>query len=234
MRIVIVGGGKLGYHLAQTMLERDYEVELIEKNKLKCTHLADVLDVEVICGDGTEIRVLADAGTHKADCFIAVTGSDQDNLVASQLAKKRFQVKKVITRANNPRNLEALRKLGVENAVSSTEIITRLIEQEVESAEMRLLASLNKGRAAICEIVVPKEAKVSGSSIKDLKMPPSSLIISILRNEELIIPQGDTKIYSGDEVVAVCDGHSQKPLMWLLSERQKIGIPNLELFCLAL
>ncbi len=219
MRIVIVGGGKLGYHLAQTMLERDYEVELIEKNKLKCAHLADVLDVEVICGDGTEIRVLADAGTHKADCFIAVTGSDQDNLVASQLAKKRFQVKKVITRANNPRNLEALRKLGIENAVSSTEIITRLIEQEVESAEMRLLASLNKGRAAICEIVVPTEAKVSGNSIKDLKMPPSSLIISILRNEELIIPQGDTKIYSGDEVVAVCDGHSQKPLMRLLSER---------------
>lgn len=219
MRIIIVGGGKLGYHLAQTMLERDYEVELIEKNKLKCAHLADVLDVEVICGDGTEIRVLADAGTHKADCFIAVTGSDQDNLVASQLAKKRFQVKKVITRANNPRNLEALRKLGIENAVSSTEIITRLIEQEVESAEMRLLASLNKGRAAICEIVVPTEAKVSGNSIKDLKMPPSSLIISILRNEELIIPQGDTKIYSGDEVVAVCDGHSQKPLMRLLSER---------------
>lgn len=219
MRIVIVGGGKLGYHLTQTMLERDYEVELIEKNKLKCARLADVLDVEVICGDGTEIQVLADAGTHKADCFIAVTGSDQDNLVASQLAKKRFQVKKVITRANNPRNLEALRKLGIENAVSSTEIITRLIEQEVESAEIHLLASLNKGRAAICEIVVPKEAKVSGCHIKDIKMPPSSLIISILRNEELIIPQGDTKIYSGDEVVAVCGGHSQKTLKKLLSEK---------------
>ena len=153
MRIVIVGGGKLGFHLAQTMLERDYEVELIEKNKLKCAHLADILDVEVICGDGTEIKVLADARTHKADYFIAVTGSDQDNLVASQLAKKRFQVKKVITRANNPRNLEALRQLGIENAVSSTEIITRLIEQEVESTEIRLLASLNRGKTAICRRV---------------------------------------------------------------------------------
>ncbi len=219
MRIVIVGGGKLGYHLAQTMLERDYEVELIEKNKLKCAHLADVLDVEVVCGDGTEIRVLADAGTHKADYFIAVTGSDQDNLVASQLAKKRFQVKKVITRANNPHNLEAFRKLGIENAVSSTEIITRLIEQEVESTEMRLLASLNKGQAAICEIVVPQEAKVNGLAMKDLQTPPSSLIISILRDEKLIIPQGDTKIYSGDQIVAVCGSHSQKSLKKLLSER---------------
>lgn len=220
MKIVIVGGGKLGYHLAQTMLERDYEVELIEKNKLKCMHLADVLDVEVVCGDGTEIQVLADANTHKADCFIAVTGSDQDNLVASQLAKKRFQVKKVITRANNPRNLEALRMLGMENAVSSTEIITRLIEQEVESAEMRLLASLNKGRAVICEIVVPENAKLDGKSLKEIELPPSSLIISILRNEELIIPQGDTEIFSGDEVVAVCDGHSQKHLMKIFSEKK--------------
>lgn len=219
MRIVILGGGKLGYHLAQNMLERDYEVELIEKNKIKCMHLADVLDVEVVCGDGTEIKVLADARTHKADCFIAVTGSDQDNLVASQLAKKRFQVKKVITRANNPRNLEALRKLGMDNAVSSTEIITRLIEQEVESAEMRLVTSLNKGRAAICEIVIPEDAKINGATLKDIELPKSSLIISILRDESLIIPQGDTKIYSGDEVVAVCDGHSQKSLMKMFSEK---------------
>ena len=219
MRIVIVGGGKLGYHLAQTMLDRDYEIELIEKDKIKCMRLADILDVEVICGDGTEIRVLTEANTNKADCFIAVTGSDQDNLVASQLAKKRFQVKKVITRANNPRNLEALRKLGMDNAVSSTEIITRLIEQEVESAEMRLLASLNKGKAAICEIVVPENAKVDGVSLKDINLPNSSLIISVLRDENLIIPQGDTKIYSGDEVVAVCDGHSQKSLKKILSEK---------------
>lgn len=219
MRIVIVGGGKLGYHLAQNMLDRDYEVELIEKDKLKCMNLANALDAEVIYGDGTEIEVLAAANTHKADCFIAVTGSDQDNLVASQLAKKRFKVEKVITRANNPHNLEALRKLGIENAVSSTEIITRLIEQEVESAQVRLLASLNKGRAAICEIVVPKDAKINGSCLKDIELPKSSLIISILRDENLIIPQGDTNIYSGDEVVAVCDGHSQKELMKILSEQ---------------
>ena len=109
--------------------------------------------------------------------------------------------------------------MGMENAVSSTEIITRMIEQEVESAEMRLLASLNKGKAAICEIVVPKDAKINGASLKDIELPHSSLIISILRDENLIIPQGDTQIYSGDEVVAVCDGHSQKRLMKILSEK---------------
>ena len=91
MRIVIVGGGKLGYHLATIMLDRKHDVRLIEKNKLRCMRLANELDVEVICGDGTEIETLEDAGTQNADCFIAVTGQDQDNLVASQLAKRQFK-----------------------------------------------------------------------------------------------------------------------------------------------
>lgn len=218
MKIVIVGGGKLGYYVSSNMIERDYEVILIEKCKKKCEKLANDLNIEVVCGDGTEIETLVDAGVYKADCFIAVTGTDQDNLVASQLAKKRFNVKKVITRANNPRNLEALRKLGIENAVSSTEVITRLIEQEIESAGMRLLASLNRGRASICEIILPKDSKLDGKALKDIELPKSSLVISVTRNENLIIPKGDTKVYSGDEVVAVCDVDSQKKLLKIFSE----------------
>ena len=84
MRVVIGGGGSLGYHLALSMLDKDYEVNLIEKDKNRCSQLANLLDAEVICGDGTEIEVLADAITGKVDCLIAVTHKDQDNLVASQ------------------------------------------------------------------------------------------------------------------------------------------------------
>jgi trk system potassium uptake protein TrkA len=216
VRIVIVGGGKLGYHLARNMQDRDNEVHLIEKDKYKCIQLANDLDAEVFCGDGTEIEQLARAGAGKADCLIAVTGSDQDNLVAAQLAKRQFTVRKVIARANNPRNLEALRTLGADIAVSSTEIITRLIEQEVESAGMRLLASLNRGKAAICTVTLPAHSQLDGMSLKQIQMPKSSLIISVVRKEKLIIPQGDTVIHSGDEIVAVCDGDSQKELEKLL------------------
>lgn len=218
MKIVIVGGGKLGYFLARNMLDRDYKVKLIEKDKTKCLKIANELDAEVICGDGTEIEVLANVGTGRADCFIAVTGRDQDNLVASQLAKKKFMVKQVIARANNPRNLEVLRKLGVDNAVSSTEIITRLIEQEVAAVGLHLLASLNKGRAAICTLTLPKYAAIDGISVKDLQMPKSSLLVSLLRDERLIIPQGDTVIHAGDEIIAVCESASQKELLKLFNE----------------
>ena len=217
MKIIIVGGGKLGYYLARNMIDMDHDVKLIEKDKAKCIKIANDLDAEIICGDGTEIEVLANANTSKADCFIAVTGKDQDNLVACQLAKKKFMVSQVIARANNPRNLEALRKLGVDNAVSSTEIITKLIEQEIESVGLHLLASL-RGKASICTMTIPKHSTINGLALKDITLPKSSLIVSLLRNDELIIPQGDTVIYRGDEVIAVCETDSQKKLMKVFNE----------------
>ena len=158
MRVIIVGGGKLGYFLTRNMIDMDYHVKLIEKDRIKCMKIANELDAEVVYGDGTKVEVLVNAGIAKADCFIVVTGKDQDNLVAAQLAKNKFKVKKVIARANNPRNLEALRALGVDNAVSSTEIITRLIEQEIESDGLQLLVTINQGRAAICEINCSKDS----------------------------------------------------------------------------
>lgn len=219
MKIVIVGAGNLGFSLAQSMLERDYEVDLIEKSREKCNQIANLLDAEVICGDGTEVEILASALSTKVDCFIAVTEKDQDNLVAAQLAKKRFQVKKVIARANNSRNLEAFHKLGITNTVCSTETITKLIEQEVESASGRLIASLNKGSAAICDFQILKDCKVIGTSLKDLVLPKSSLIVSILRDDDLIIPQGDSVLQLGDEVVAICTGDSQRKLVKLFEEK---------------
>ncbi len=213
MKIIIMGGGKLGFHLAMNMLERKYDVRLIERDRIKCKRLANNLDVEIIHGDGTELDVLENANTRDADCFIAVTGTDQDNLVACQLAKREFHVKKVIARANNPRNMKALHTLGADIAVSSTEIITRLIEQEVDVAEMHLLATLNKGRAGICAITLPENTALDGKMLKDLVLPKGSLIISVVRGENMVIPNGFTVIHAGDEIVAVCEGQSQKQLM---------------------
>ena len=220
MRIVIVGGGKLGYHLATIMLDRKHDVRLIEKNKLRCMRLANELDGEVICGGGTGIETLEDAGTQNADCFIAVTGQDQDNLVASQLAKRQFKAIKVIARANDPRNMDALRILGADIVVSSTEIITNLIEQEVDIAEMHLLATLNKGRAGICTMTLPPDTALEGVTLKDVDLPESSLVISIVRGDAMMIPNGNTVIHANDEIVAVCEGKSQKQLLRVLRERK--------------
>ena len=219
MKVIIVGGGKLGHQIARNLMERQYDVRLIEKDKVKCSRLANSLGAEVIFGDGTELEALEEAGTAGADCFIAVTGSDQDNLVASQLAKKEYKIKKVIARDNDPRNLEALRKLGPDIAVSSTEIITNMIEQEVDSAQAHLIATLNKGRASIIALTLPEDTALDGVALKDLTLPSSSLIISIVRGENLMIPNGLTVFRANDEIVAVCDKKGGKELQRTLGAR---------------
>lgn len=219
MKVIIVGGGKLGHQIARNLMEHKYGVKLIEKDKAKCTRLANSLDAEVIFGDGTELDALEEAGAANADCFIAVTGSDQDNLVASQLAKKEFKIKKVIARNNDPRNLDALRKLGPDIAVSSTEIITNMIEQEVDSAEAHLLATLNRGRASIIALTLPEDTALDGIMLKDLALPSDSLIVSIVRKETLMIPNGLTVLHANDEIVAVCDRKGGKELQHILGAR---------------
>lgn len=219
MKIVIMGGGKLGAHLAENMLESKHIVRLIERDKNRCQRLANELDAVIICGDGTELGSLTDAETEDADCFIAVTGRDQDNLVACQLAKRQFHVKRVIARVNNPRNSQAMKAFGADIAVSSTEVITSLIEQEVDVAEMHLLATLNKGRAGICAITLPDDTALRRRTLNEISLPAGTLIISIVRGDALIIPNGSTMMQPRDEVVAVCAAGSQKELLRILSGR---------------
>ena len=183
MKIVIMGGGKLGAHLAENMLESKHTVRLIERDKDRCQRLANELDAVIICGDGTELESLTDAETEDADCFIAVTGRDQDNLVACQLAKRQFQVKRV------------------------------------DVAEMHLLATLNKGRAGICAITLPDDTALRRRTLNEISLPAGTLIISIVRGDALIIPNGSTMMQPRDEVVAVCSAGSQKELLRILSGR---------------
>lgn len=213
MHIVIVGGGKVGRYLASSLIERKNTITVIERNRSHCQHLANMVDAEVILGDGTQPQTLQEAGIEHADCLVAVTGSDETNLVAVQLAKQQFHVPKAIARTNDPRNLETMRALGVDIPVSSTGIITRLIEQEIGAAEMHLLATLNKGRASICTIVLPEDTHLHQKHLRDIRLPSGSLIVSIVRKDSMIIPNGSTILQAGDEVVAICEGASEMALL---------------------
>ena len=213
MHIVIVGGGKVGRYLASSLIERKNTITVIERNRSHCQHLANMVDAEVILGDGTQPQTLQEAGIEHADCLVAVTGSDETNLVAVQLAKQQFHVPKAIARTNDPRNLETMRALGVDIPVSSTGIITRLIEQEIGAAEMHLLATLNKGRVSICTIVLPEDTHLHQKHLRDIRLPSGSLIVSIVRKDSMIIPNGSTILQAGDEVVAICEGASEMALL---------------------
>lgn len=217
MKMVIVGGGKVGYNLARIMLERRHTVSLIEKERQKCERLADDLDAAIFRGDGTNVGVLEAAGAENADVFMTVTGSDQDNLVACQLAQDHFRAKKVISRVNDPRNVETFRVLGVQYTACSTEILTRMIEQEADLAHMHLIATLNQGKAGICSMTLPGDSALDGVALKDIDLPGGTLVISLIRRGVLTIPNGSTILQAGDELVAVSEERSQKALMRSLS-----------------
>ena len=212
MNIIIVGGGKIGYYLAKTLLSYKHDVVVIESHKGLCEKIANQLNITVCNGDGTTIEKMDEVNASKADIFIAVTGRDEDNLIACQLAKSNFSIKRTIARVNNPKNIEVFKRLGVDMAVSSTSIIADLIEQEVDYAGMKTLMMLKNGKITMSEIEVMEKASVCNKSVKDIELPKDSILISVIRDEEVIIPNGYTILRKGDKVIAVSSKENQDTL----------------------
>ena len=202
-KTIIVGGGRVGYYLAKSLIERNFNVSLIDSEKETCRHIADTLHISVVWGDGTSAEVLEKAGARDADAVIAVTGRDENNLIACQTAKTVFDVKKTIAKANNPKNVESIKLLGVDIVISATESIIALLEREVDHSAIKELIPLNDGKAAVYQVELPENFALSGTELLNIRLPESCNIISITRGGELIIPRGKTKLVAGDELLIV-------------------------------
>lgn len=212
MHIVIAGGGKIGYYLSNTLLSFKHKVSVIERNEDLCVKLANELNIPVVKGDATNIAGLKDVGTDRADIFIAVTGRDEDNLIACQLAKRNFKVRRTIARVNNPKNIEVFERLGVDTAVSSTSIIADLIEQEVDYVGMKTLMKLRNGKVVLNEIQITGKSPVCNKRLKDINIPKDCIVISIIRDDGIIIPGEHTVIRDSDVIIAVSSEEAQQDL----------------------
>src|SRR5436190_19331069 len=142
MYIIVVGGGKVGHYLAKELLSEGHEILVIEQDRRKCNLISEELGEIALRGDGCEATTLAEAGTGRADMFIVVTGDDEDNLVACQVAKWKFNVKRTVARINYPKNREIFGRLGIDFTVSSTDLLLEYIEKEVPSHALTRLVQL--------------------------------------------------------------------------------------------
>ena len=221
MNIVIAGGGKIGYYLVKTLLPNRHTISIIEVKEQDCLKIADELEVAVVHGDCTDIEVLSESGVAGADVFIAVTGQDEDNLIACQLAKRNFQVKRTIARVNNPKNISVFEKLGVDLALSSTSIFAELIERELDYDGVLTMIRLQRGDMAIIELTVKAGAMGCGLKIKDMTLPTESVLITIIRGDSSYIPNGHTVIRAGDVVYALCKQGSHAGLVDYFSKPAK-------------
>lgn len=212
MKIVIVGGGKVGYYLVKTLQTFHHQIVLIELDKEKCQDLSDELNIPVYHGDATKVNILRDANAAAADIFIAVTGMDEENLIACQLAKNNLHAKKTIARLNNPKNANVFQKLGVDITLNSTSIIADLIEEAVDFDGMKTLTNIKNNRIIISEIDISSASPVAGKSVGEIKMPADCLLVSVIKNDDLHRPTDDLVLLCGDSVVIVSELDSKKTL----------------------
>jgi trk/ktr system potassium uptake protein len=203
--IIIVGAGKVGWNLARELIEKGSEVTLIESNRERYLTVEQELEHNIQYGDASELWVLERAGISRADMVIAVTGDDEDNMLICQVAKEKYLVDRTIARVNNPRNREHFELLGIKPLVSATDLILRLIEHEVPDYGLIHLLDLPEQRLEIIEMLLQDDSKATGQRVGDLEMPEGSLLISVLREGSGFVPNSDTVLQAGDEILAVLD-----------------------------
>jgi len=203
MYIMIVGAGKIGYFLARRLCAGKHVVSIIEKDKGVCEEIAKDLGTLVINGDGCDPHILEEAGIKRADVVAAVTGDDEDNLIICQLAKELFRVRRTVGRVNNPDNEHTFAELGVDVPVDSTKIIAKIIEEEASFSDFVNLMSFKRGKLAIVRVDLPQDSPVINKQIQAIQLPPDSVLVSIVRGEEVIVPKGNTELKSGDDIIAI-------------------------------
>lgn len=216
MYIIVVGGGKVGYYLTKTLLREGHEVLLVEKDHDKVELYAERFGSVMLEGDGAEASVLAAAGAARADVLVAVTGEDEDNLVICQMGKHKFHIGKTIARVNNPKNELLFKQLDTDVTVSQTNYILGLIEQAIPDRAFIHLLSLRHADLAIIEASITEGSPVAHQTVGSIDLPVSCVIAAIARQADLIVPDADTEILPGDEIIAVTHRTEEDALRRLL------------------
>ncbi len=218
MYIIVIGGGRVGYYLAQALLDEKHEVLIVEKNATVCEVLTEQMGSICFRGDGCEAATLAEIGTGRADMFIAVTGDDPDNLVACQIAKHKFNVSRTIARIRNPQNEVIFKKLGIDVTVSTTNLILEHIEEEVPTHPLIHLLTIRDRGLEIVEVKILPDSTAVGKAVQDLSLPENSILSLLLRKQHKpIIPRASTILQAEDRIIAVTSPESEEALRTALT-----------------
>jgi trk system potassium uptake protein TrkA len=200
--VIIAGGGRVGSHLAKILEPSGRDIVIIEKDAEVCEKLSSELNALVICGDATDKKTLEDAKIQMADVFVAATGNDNENIVASQLAKYTYKVPLVLARVEDMDRAKMLRGMGIDLIVSPSHVAALVFENAIALPNTTsILVSETITRAV--EVTIPGDSKVLGKRIRDLNLPLECVIAVIYRGGKLILPHGDTVMKPGDIVALI-------------------------------
>ncbi|MEA2482340.1 MAG: trk/ktr system potassium uptake protein [Thermoleophilaceae bacterium] len=222
MYVIIVGAGKVGLNLGRELRAKGHEVTLVESDPGRFAAVEEEFEHQAQYGDGSELWVMERAGVERCEMLIAVTGDDEDNMLICQVAREKYGVERIISRCNNPRNLQHFELLGVKPAVSATDLILRLIEHEVPKYGLVHLLDLPQERLEIIEIEIQEASFADGKEVQSLGLPDGSLVIAILRIGTGFLPLADSIVEAGDELLLVLDTGLEEKIT------QRLGGPRNE------
>ena len=220
MKVVVTGAGNVGRHLAGDLSERGHSVTLIEQDTPAYERARKELGatVDVRLGDACEPYVLEDAKVGEADAIVAATGDDEDNLVTSLLAKQEFAVPRVLARVNHSKNEWMFtEQWGVDVAVSPPHILTALVEEAVTVGDIVRLLKLERGKVNLVELTLDDDSKMAGRPMYELRLPLDTAIVAIIRDDHVLVPQPETVLSIGDEIMAITGGPGEEELRQALA-----------------
>jgi trk system potassium uptake protein TrkA len=224
MFVIIVGGGNIGSHLAKMLLEGGHTVKVIDERTVVLDKLPHELPPDaIVSGDGSSPLTLENAGIRKANVLAAVTGNDETNLVVTSLARFEFNVPRVIARVNNPKNAWLFnQEMGVDVALNQADILARLVAEEMSLGDMMTLLKLRKGEFSLIEEKVHPLSISADKKLRDIDLPADSVVVAIIRKNQLLIPHGDTILQAADEVLALVHATQLKRLAALLGPKEPV------------
>ena len=203
-KVMIIGGGKTGYYLAGKLAEFGIAVKIIEKSKERCYYLSTHLDdVMVLHGDATDTSLLEEENLDEMDAFVAATGFDEENLLLALIAKQRG-VEDVISKVSHQSYKDLIEKMGIDMALNPLDIVASTILRYVQGSKKIIASLLIQGQAEIMEIIASNDMKLANVPLKDVALPDGVLIAAIHRGQQVIIPNGDTRILEDDKVTIFC------------------------------
>lgn len=217
--IIIIGGRTQTKSLAQSLLLRKHSVTVVSPDESFCHRLTEISGLNVIYGDGTKVSVLADADADQFDIAIAMNDHDADNLVALELCKKIFGVKKTISLASDTKRKPLFDAMGIDSVICATNMVAATIEQETVADEISRIVPTTDGRVRISEVVVTKESAIASKTLAEISLPKQTIIGCVIRGEEFIIPNGSTKISVGDNLLVITSAEHEEAAIVVITGR---------------
>lgn len=201
MYVIVVGAGDLGYYLTQLLIEEGHDVVVIDKDPKACERISNELNVVATQGDATESKTLEKANVKECDALVALTRSDETNLVVSLLAKE-LGAKQVATRLGKlDYDERVLNKLGIDIVIHPEAAAAGYIEELITKPEVLDLAFISRGAAEIMEVEITEKSKIAYKKVGEIEHPSGSAIIAIYEGDNLIIPSTDTIVRPGTKVL---------------------------------